>query len=247
MRIQRPTLVAAAALTLALTACDDDPGTLVATPAPVDFGPVLIGTTSGMPVDVTARGGYVTFAAPGNMAGPNASEFGDGGGVTGEIKSAEHQTVWFSFSPTAAGARSADYYFSFFAGSPDATANPLIIQGRGVRVLEQGDLGFVGGMPSGPHDFGAVCIGQHADWVLNVTNKSSRRQELYFHFRVVNPRFTLVAGTPNQLVPAGGQGSWTIRFTPVAIPPENGSVLVQYHLSHANRVGRLMTGAGRDC
>ncbi len=204
-------IVSAIAVEVAVVEPDID-----VSPASVDFGQVVVGTSSTEEVIVTNAGtdiltvnaitttnGVFTILSP-------STPF--------TLAVGAMQTVTLSFSPTITQTENGNLHIS--SDDPNEPVVIIPLTGEGVdSIPDQPDIAV---SPTSV-DFGSVLIGSSLDRVVTISNNGTAILNVS-NITTTGGAFTYISPTVPFIVPVGGSVDATVRFSPTSAPLKTGEL-----------------------
>ena len=209
----------------ALCGCQNQPANLVPANPQIDFGDVLVGTTSAPQMvswDNTGGDKATIFALPITNA-----VFKYGGTVnfqSADIAAGGTSPQWpIVFQPTALGAQAGEVDPNAFnpSGTNRPQTTPVALKGNGVAQISTGDLSVIGGAitPGQILDFDNVQVNTTSAALAFTVRNSSATKTHVVSVQWANGGQGFVVTAPGQqfAIPPGSAIAVALTFTPAAV------------------------------
>jgi hypothetical protein len=180
----------------------------------VAFGSILINTTSTLPVTLTNTGTVSVTISAATAAGTGYSVSGLSAGQV--IAAGQNATFSVQFAPTAAGSPSGTITIS---GS--APASPLAIILSGTATQTQAQLTI---SPTSVN-FNSVAVGSNNPQTITLTNTGNASLTISGS-SVSGTGYSISGLSVGQIITAGGNATFTAKFTPTAEGTAVGSISI---------------------
>jgi hypothetical protein len=202
-----------------------DPGPpsaiLAASPALVDFGPQVEGSSSSRPVTVSNTGNIALNVTDITLTGPDAAEFGFDLIPPFTLDPGASATLTLDFTPLAAGPKSATLTLSHDGDNPAVTVD-LIGQGEGLTAVLQtipSSIDF-GLQPEGSSSSNPVTLTNTGNTLLDVTDITLTGPDAAaFGFDLIPP-FSVDPAAPVIL---------TVDFAPLSAGPKSATLTLSHN------------------
>lgn len=209
---------------------------IVVDPTTVDFGAVDGGAFKDTTVHVTNDSCQTLQVSSTSLVGAGQSQFTIiSGGAPFNIPSGGNRDIVVRFEPLSAGAKSAALRIS--SNDPDEGTKDVPLSGFGNTPDIQ--------LSATSHDYGNIDMGGFDDWSFMVTNIGNQTLVLY-NILSSNPDFAIIspAAFPAN-IPAAGNLSVTIRFTPSVAGPRSATITITSN--DPDESSRIVSVAGVGC
>ena len=203
------------------------------TPQSLDFGGVIINTTSDLTVTI-ANDGTAGLTVSGLAASPSYSVIG--ATLPMIIPPAGFEQVTLRFAPTLEGPVPGS--LDIASDDPDEGLVIVLLSGTGLPEPAP-DISVA--PPS--LDFGTVSVGATADLTITIDNIGDADLNVS-GLTTTNGVFTVVSPTTSVIIPPAGSQVVTLRFTPTAEVTENGDLDIASDDPDQPTVSVSLTGIG---
>jgi len=136
----------------------------------LDFGKVLIGASSTLPLRISNTGGAPLAVSGITIAGTDAADFGIVTPCPSVIPAAGADSILLSFTPSTVGSKGAELRIE--SSDPKTPVTIVTLAGSGDRLLPAIELG------ADELDFDTVLVSSHASRVLRIRNSGAAPLEI---------------------------------------------------------------------
>lgn len=185
---------------------------LVVSPVSLEFGSVLVGNSSALPLQVTNSGSSsITFTTI--TAGANLNVAGDCPTGGGSLPAQATCTEQVTFQPSAAGAFSGTIGFN-----TSATSGPILVPVSGTGATAE--------LTASPASlsFGSVVLGGSSSLTINLANQGTVAV-VGLNFAVTG-NYAATTTCTQAMIPAGTSCTIQVTFTPTAIGARVGTLTI---------------------
>ena len=188
----------------------------ISAPSSAGFGSVNVGSFAQSPISVTISGAAVAFWTYA-ISGANAGDFTVASNTCIGTKNPGSCIVNISFTPTAAGARSASVTITSGAGNPVVS-----LSGTGVGVTPPGQLSMPGPLNLGSQTVGTQGVAQQ----VTVTNTGGSAVSISSVASGNAAEFILSGNTCSGSIAASATCHFSVAFKPSASGARSSSITV---------------------